>query len=284
MIEKLNRLDRRFIYLALLVLVAAGLIFDVKLPVVVSSQVKAAYQALETAPVDKLCIVEGQWANGTRGENRPQTKALLRHLMRRRIKFAIIGFDAQGPDNTNKIAMELATEVSPPYKYGVDWVNWGYRNENAVEAFLKSMVRDIPGAVKVDYNNTKITDFNKLPIMKNIHDMRDVGLFIDITPSSTLEKWIAFVQGVNNTPTVYSCTAVMAPEGYQFLDSGQIVGMLTGIKGAIEYEDLIHTRDSASRQAMALSITHVMIIVLIVLGNIGFVAEKRKRARQGGYR
>ncbi len=250
----------------------------------VSNQVKAAYKALEDAPIDKLCIVEGQWSNGTQGENKPQTKALLRHLMRRRIKFAIIGFDAQGPDNTNKIAMELATEVNPPYKYGVDWVNWGYRNENAVEAFLKSMVRDIPGAVKIDYNNTPITDFKKLPIMKNIHDMKDVGLFIDITPSSTLEKWIAFVQGVNNTPTVYSCTAVMAPEGYQFLDSGQVIGMLTGIKGAIEYESLIGKRDSASRQALALSITHVMIIVLIVLGNIGYISEKRRRTDRGGYR
>ena len=279
MIESLNRLDRRIIYLVLFALVAIGLIIDVKLPVIVSKQVQDAYDTIEKAPTDKLCIVEGQWSNGTQGENRPQTIALFRHLMRRRIKFAIIGFDAQGPDNSHKIAQDLANEVNPPYKYGVDWVTWGYRNENAVEPFLKSMARDIPGAVKQDFNNTPITDFKKLPIMKGVHDMRDVGLFVDITPSSTLEKWIAFVQGVNNTPTVYSCTSVMAPEGYQFLDSGQIKGMLTGIKGAIEYENLIKKPGKATRQALALTITHVLIVVLIVLGNIGYIAEKRRKAK-----
>ena len=71
----------------------------------------------------------------------------------------------------------------------------------------------------------------------------------------------------------------MAPEGYQFLDSGQIKGMLTGIKGAIEYENLIKKPGKATRQALALTITHVLIVVLIVLGNIGYIAEKRRKAK-----
>jgi hypothetical protein len=280
MLTKLNSIDRRFIYLLLLVSVSIGLIVKKKLPAVPSNQVRDAYAAIEKAPTDKLCLIGAEWSASTKGENGPQTRALLHHLMKRHIKFAIMGFDPQGPDNVAGIAETLGTEYG--YVYGRDWVNWGYRNENAVNPKLKALVRDIPGAMEHDSNGTSLKDYDKLPIMKGIKDMNDIGIMIDITPSGTADAWVAFVQGVKNTPFVYSPTAVMAPEAYQYLDSGQMVGMLTGLKGAIEYEYLINKPWDATRQALALSIAHVLIVVLIVVGNLGYLAEKRrKRAEQG---
>ncbi|MEP6755913.1 MAG: hypothetical protein ABJA67_10470 [Chthonomonadales bacterium] len=280
MIAKLNSLDRRFIYLTLFVITALSLIFPITLPTIPSTQVRAAFNAVEKAPVDKLCIINSQWSASTRGENGPQARALLHHLMRRHIKFAILGFDPQGPDNMNDIATELADKYG--YKYGRDWIEWGYRNENSVNPFLKSLARSIPDAVKNDSKLTPVTDYEKLPIMKGIHDMKDVGLLIDVTPSNTAEAYVAFIQGKTNVPFVYFPTSVMAPEGYQYLDSGQMVGMVTGIKGAIEYEALVHEKKDATRQALALSMTHLLIIILIVLGNVGFIMEKKKRQTAGG--
>ena len=59
----------------------------------------------------KYAIIGADWSNSTRGENGPQTYALMHHLMRRHIKFAILGFDVQGPPNVSKIVQEL--ENSP---------------------------------------------------------------------------------------------------------------------------------------------------------------------------
>ena len=76
----------------------------------------------------------------------------------------------------------------------------------------------------------------------------------------------------------------MAPTYYPYLDSGQISGMLTGIKGAGDYEGLIGIRRaSAPARRGALSLVYFLIVVLIVLGNLGYYAGRtaRRRAEAG---
>src|SRR5207248_10623448 len=147
---------------------------------------------------------------------------------------------------------------------------------------LKAFVRDIRGSLNKDVNGTSLSDTQALPIMQNLRDINDVGLLVEITPSSTYEPWVAFVQGVKGTPMVFCPTAVMAPEAYQYLDSGQMVGMLTGIKGAIEYEGLVKKPAKATQQALALSVAHILIVVLIVIGNLGYLAERKRLAAEWG--
>src|SRR5438445_9617822 len=119
--------------------------------------------------------------------------------------------------------------------------------------------------------------------MAGLHNMDQVGLIVEITASETYEAWVAFVQGYGGgKPMVFCPTAVMAPEAYQYLDSGQMAGMLTGLKGAIEYEGMVKQPGRASKQALALSVSHILIIFLIVLGNLGFLAQRRKARTEVG--
>jgi hypothetical protein len=275
---RLQSIDRRWIYLVMFVSVGAALLTKITLPVIPSNQALGAYEAIEKAPTDKYALVGAEWSNSTRGENGAQTYALMHHLMRRHIKFAIVGFDPQGPTNVDKIVQELASEYG--YVYGRDWVNWGFHPYNAIKATLKAMVRDMPGSMVHDTNNTPLTDTAKLPIMSGLKNMDQVGLIVEITPADTYESWVAFVQGYGGgKPMVYAPTAVMAPEAYQYLDSGQMVGMLTGLKGAIEYEGMVKKPGLATKQAVALSVAHVVILALIVLGNLGYLAQKRAQTR-----
>ena len=58
--------------------------------------------------------------------------------------------------------------------------------------------------------------------------------------------------------------------------------MLPGIKGAGDYETLLHAPTFGSRATGALSWVYALIIGLIVLGNIGYYAGRaaeRKAAR-----
>ncbi len=272
---RLQSIDRRVIYLVMFVAAAISLIVPVTLPVIPSNQALNAFEAIEKAPTDKYALIGADWSNSTRAENGAQTYALMHHLMRRHIKFAIVGFDVQGPPNVEQIVKELAPKYG--YEYGRDWVDWGFHPYNAIKATLKAMVRDMPGSMKHDINNTDLTDTVKLPIMAGLKNMDQVGLIVEITPADTYESWVAFVQGYGGgKPMVHAPTAVMAPEAYQFLDSGQMVGMLTGLKGAIEYEGMVKQPGRATKQALALSVAHVLILLLIVLGNLGYIAQKRK--------
>ncbi|BDI32400.1 hypothetical protein CCAX7_44510 [Capsulimonas corticalis] len=267
--HKLQNIDRRIIYALLILSIVIPLFVpSISIPGVPSQQSKDFYNTIETiakTDPDKIVIVSGMWSSGTRGENKWQTQAILTHLMMRHIHFAIISFDAQNNELTQQIADKVSLKYH--YQYGVDYINWGYRPNSVFPQVLKGLVTNIPGTIKKDMHDRDVTKF---PVMKDIKSIKDVKAIIDITPVSSLETWLGLVQGANNTPMLYAPTAVMAPDSYPYLDSHQVSGLLTGVKGAGDYEGLTGVKAFATRGAGALSLVYALIIFLVILGNIGY--------------
>jgi hypothetical protein len=71
----------------------------------------------------------------------------------------------------------------------------------------------------------------------------------------------------------------MAPGYYPFLDSGQMQGMLVGAKGAAELEILVDRPAKASRIMNVQSWAHLLIILLIVIGNLGYIFTRGRRGQ-----
>jgi len=69
----------------------------------------------------------------------------------------------------------------------------------------------------------------------------------------------------------------MATSFFPFLNSGQMVGMVAGLKGAAEYEKLIEIPGRAARGMDAQSIAHLVMIGFIVLGNIAYFMGRRRK-------
>lgn len=271
-LERLQSIDRRIMYLLLAAVIAVPLIWRLDLPLVVGPAAQGAYDAVEAMPQDKIALISIYWDAGTIAENRPQTEALIRHMFMRDKKFAILAFAPQGNkfayDSAERIAREMGKE------YGRDWVHWGYRPSANLVPLLQSFPRDVQGSIGKDYHGTPLS---KIPVMRDVETIRDIGLIAEVTPSATLELWIGFIYGPYRTPIIYAPTAVMAPEGFNPLDAGQIKGMLTGMRGAAEYEHLLGRQDFAARAAGALSTSHVLIILLIVIGNVGYITSRMSR-------
>lgn len=276
--EKIQHIDSRIMYLILAVVIAVPLVWNVSLPIIVSPAVQSAYDAVEKIPANQIAIISANWAAGTIAENQPQTEAIMRHMFMSKKKFAILSFDVQGSQFARDISERLAKEYGKTY--GVDYVHWGYRPFSNMVLLLQGMARDVPKAIDKDINGTPIVD---IPMMKNIKNIKDIGLIVEITPSPTLDTWISYIQGSYHTPMIYAPTAVMAPAGFNPLDAGQIKGMLTGMKGAAEYEKLIGRPGFATKGTGALSTSHLLIIILIILGNTGYIISLiRKRKETAG--
>jgi hypothetical protein len=274
-----QNIDRRILYLILLVLVIVGLLVPIPLPLVVGPQAHALYNAVGEAPQDKLAIVSTNWSASTQGENRPQTEVILRHLMHRHIRIALMAFDQQ----STTLARELVEELSPEYgyAYGKDWVNWGYRAD--VNGTLKGIVLSIPDTFKTDsQQRIPLTDLNRLPVMQGVHNTKDVGIIVEISPSGVYKPWIQFVVGSTPAKFGYGPTSVMAPELYNYIDAGQMVGMMFGIKGAAEYEKLliehgiVKKAGFTTRAIAPVSLSLLLLFVLIGLGNYGMYATRKR--------
>lgn len=270
--ERLQAIDRRVLYTLLLVVITLPLFKPIRLPMVTMPSTQKLYQAIESVPQGGFAIVSATWSGGTRAENMPQTEAILRHLMKRRLRVAIFSFDQQGSQFSYNIASRLAKEYG--YEYGKDWVHWGYRP--IVGVVLKSLVRDIPSTFATDRDGKPTKD---MPVMKGIKDIKNVDVIVEIAASGIYMDWIGLVVGANpNLKFGFCPTAVMAPETYPYMDSGQIVGIMEGMRGAAEYEKLVNTMGLATKGMGSISLAHVLIMVLIIIGNLGYLAT---RARGG---
>ena len=91
-ISKLESIDRRYLYAVLIVIVIVGLLVPIPLPLAVGPQARGFYEAVEGADRNKIAVVSTLWSASTQGENSPQTRVILQHLMRRKIRIALIAF------------------------------------------------------------------------------------------------------------------------------------------------------------------------------------------------
>jgi hypothetical protein len=282
---KSQRIDRRVLYVLLAVVLSTPFLFDVPVPpTVVSPQTRNFFDTVEAIAKDpveskKLVILSVNYDAGTLAENHTQAEAVMRHLMKLHLKFAL--FDFAYPQG-RELAQGIADRIGPKYGYlyGRDYVNWGYRPSAAIVPILKAAVADVPGAIGNDIKGSALAN---VPVMAGIKTVDDIGLIVEVTPSETLPTWLQYFQraGKAPIPTLYCPTRVMAPQAFPFLKSGQLQGMLSGLNGTIEYEGLIHEPGFATRASASLSYSHLLIMALIVLGNVGmFAARRAERGRE----
>ncbi len=278
--DRMQTIDRRIIYAALLVSILVPLSLKFSLPNYPAKQSIDFYNTVDKigddpASANKIVIIDGWWSPSTRGENQWQAEAIVTHLMRRHIHFATLAFDIQ--NNTimqNAVVQPLAKKYG--YVYGRDYVNWGFKPASVASFTIKGLVTDIPGTLKTDANGTPLT---QIPVMKTIKTRADVAAVIDITPSKTPETWMGLFEQNDNPPFLVALTAVGAPTYYPYLDSKQMAGMLTGIKGAGDYEELLGTQSFGTQATAALSVVYALIILLIILGNLGYYMARAARRR-----
>lgn len=287
LLNRLQSLDNRLLYLLLALVVSVPLIFTIPAgKAVVLPQSQLFFDSVERMANDpteqkKLVIFSFSFSASTATENLTQSEAVMRHLMARKMKIALVSFiDPQGRDIAQKLAEKLAPEYG--YEYGRDYVNWGYKAGDAGPN-LKSLSRDIPGTIGKDIKGTPLA---QIPVMQGVRSAGDIAMVVEITPVSSIENWLGYfaATGKNKIPVTYGCTAVMAPEAFPFLKSGQITGLLNGLTGAGEYEALIlkagysKVPGFGSRASASLSFAHLLIVLLIVISNVSMIALRRQQA------
>jgi hypothetical protein len=279
----LQQVDRRFLYALLILVVGLPFFLNFQIPVTPSPSTEKMYTLIESLPEGSFVLFGVDWGAGTRGESRAQTYALMRHVMRKKLRFAIMAIgEPQSPKLVGDIARELQAEYNRQntdyqYEEGVNWVNFGYKVDP--DNFLKAWVKDIPSTIKMDVRGKEIAT---MPVLKGVKTAKDIKLLIDVAPSGAYESYIKFVQGPYSLDMGLACTSVMGPEAYNRLDAGQIKGLVVGLLGSVEYEALIKKPDSATRASNSSSAAHILIITFIILGNVAMVLERRQRARTGG--
>lgn len=266
--QKLLDLDRRWIYIAIGLAVFLPMLFAVDLPVTVTSEVQSVYDKIESLPEGTVIMVPMEYSPDTMAELQPMSKAVLRHCFSRGLKILSTALQIHG---VLLIEQDLRTVAKEYGKvYGEDYVFLGYKPNP--DMIILNMGENFRIPFPKDYYNI---DLNDLPMMKGVSNYSNVACIVNINATSGVDSWINYANGRYGAELALGVTAVIATDYYAFLQSGQIFGLMGGLKGAAEYEKLNGQKGIATRGMTSVSVAHVVIILFIIIGNIAFFATGR---------
>lgn len=272
----LHNLDRRIIFLFVFLGVAIPLLLPFSLPVKITPPVEAVYRQIERVAAEKgTVLLAFDYGPGSEAELQPMARALLRHCFARQIKVVAICLWPDAPGLAQEVLQLTATESGR--RYGEGYAFMGYKPGGA--SVVLNMGQEFRNAFAQDAWGAPA---DSLAVLEGIHSLRDFGFVFDLAAGSTIDQvWIPYGQEKYRFSLAAGCTAVMAPDLFPFLQSGQISGLIGGLAGAAEYEKLVGRLDSATAGMQAQSITHLVIIAFIVLGNILYLLSRRQGQRRG---
>ena len=258
----LERLDRRWLFLIMGILVLFPLIRPLHLPLRPSSPVKAFAHEIDQLKPGSTVLMPCDYDPGARPEMVPMTQTALRQLFRKHCKVIVTVLWPGGPALVDQVLHQVAAEEHKVY--GVDYLDLGYQSGN--EAVMVHMGQGVAAAFPRDITGRPTLSY---PIMAGVRDYSSFPLLVSISGGYPgTKEWVQQVQARFHLKMISGVTAVSAPEYYPYLQTGQLLGLLGGMAGAAEYELLMHENGPASHGMDAQSLAHVFVALCIVVGNL----------------
>jgi len=270
----LGAIDRRLIYVLMTLAVAGPVIVPFVLPVRVSKEVADFHREIEAlAPGDHV-LFSFDYEPDLMAELSPMSEAALDRLFAKDVKVIALTLYPGGVG----LAQRLLDEAAKAHQktYGEDYVFLGY-NPDWSGTMLR-LGESIRGTYPVDQFGRSTA---AMPVLQGCDAYKDVKLLVTICGSAITEYWAAMAGARYGQRIVSGNTAVQAVFLYPFYQSGQIKGFLGGLKGAAEYETAIERPAFGVRGMGSQTLGHVLIVLFIVLGNLGYLATRRDQPRSG---
>jgi hypothetical protein len=176
------------------------------------------------------------------------------------------------------MADELVTRIGEEFdkERGVDYTFLGYKPYPAIT--ILAMGTDFRVPFPSDYYGNEIED---IPMMEDLHNFDDVEGVISLAGGNAADMWITYGNAKYGVDVALGVTGVMAADYYTYLQSGQIFGLIPGMKGAAEYEQLHGELGDGSRGMPYQVLAHVLILVFMVITNIAYLSKRRADRRLG---
>ena len=274
--EKVLQIDRRWIFLAIAIAVTIPFFLPLGLPVVITPPVQSLYDAVdELEPNATPLLLSIDYAPATLPELEPMAMALLRHCFEKDVNVVVMTLHPAGYGLAERAVLTAAEEYDAVY--GEDFAFLGF--QPGVSAVILGMGINIRNVFPADAYGVPLDD---LPLLQGVRNYDDIPLVISLAGWSAAEAWVYYAHQPYRQTVGAGVTAVMATDFYPYLDAGQLVGLLGGMRGAAEYEGLIHRPDQGVRGMDSQSVIHLLIIILIFIGNAAYFISRRSKAPSGG--
>lgn len=271
---RLQSIDPRVLYTLIFLSVIIPILIPLHLPTPVTPETQAFYDAVEALRAHTVVLFPFDFWPSTLPETEPMAIAALRHCFRKDLRVVGLSNVGIGGPSIAERLLDSIGRVEYGKVYGEDYVNLGYKA--GYQAVLLGMGPSIANIFPTDYRGTRLED---IPLMQHVPNYDSVKFVLIVSDNAMVDYWVALVNARYGLPMVAGVTAVMAPKELSYIQSQQLMGLLGGMKGAAEYESLLGHPDRASLGMDSQSLIHLLIILFIIMGNLGYVVTRVQKKR-----
>ncbi len=287
-------IDRRIIFLIILLALSIPIFFHMSINIDVTKEVRTFYNAIEALPAGSIVLISCDYDPGSEPELQPMAEAGFRQIIRNHLKFVIIGLWPQGPMQANKalnvineakgkffiegtdtllVGRDIIVVGSDTIRYGRDFINLGYQAGNEL------IIQRLGSSVKAAFPNDARfgRPIESFPIMNGLNKLSDFDFIFNLSAGypGTVE-WVQFAVDRFHVACGAGNTAVQAPQVYPYLDTGQLSGLMGGMKGAAEYEKLVGIKAKATMAMVSQTFAHIFVVLFIIIGNVAYFVTRGK--------
>lgn len=269
-LDKLQNIDSRVIYWAIFITLMIPLIWPMGVPLSITDTTKVVFDLVEKLQPGDVVLMSLDYTPLVAPEVHSSAIALCKHLFGKDVKVIFYSYIEEGTMFGENIISELTGKYG--LVYGTDVVNLGFVSGQA--AGVRALGDDVLSTKPRDFRGNVTAD---LPIMQGVKTAKDFDLVLGIGDGlAVLTQQIGAVHGVTVSG---SSTAAGVSGMMPYVNSGQVKGLLQGLRGGAEYEKLTDNPGYAIASMDAQSLGHLAIILFIVIGNVAYFMKRKQMTR-----
>ena len=288
----LGKLDRRYIFLLIGLSVLIPLIKPnwINIPIKTTNNSQIVFNELNKLNEGDKVLVSFEYGASTKPEIHPMSVAVLQHLFSKGVKVYTVPLWPEGLMMAKYALQEVVDSELFNITEHIDFVSLPYKAGG--EIIIRGIATDLRSIFTQDVNNILL---EQIPMMEGVNKISDFDFVFDLSagvPGNA--EWVQFACDEYNVPLSSGCTSIMVTDAIPYVESGQIRGILAGMPGAAEYEQMVFNYlnnfdtnehmnpdvevlpGKATSRMSAQSIAHVLMVIFIILGNISYYLLRKR--------
>jgi hypothetical protein len=270
----LANIDRRVFYWILFVALMVPFLNPIGFPIKIAPNTRDLYEGITGDSVEPgdVWILNFGYGVSAWPECHPGVTVCAKALLREGAKVILMGPHTD-VELTYYRLLDTAKEDFDAATYGEDWVFLGYITGG--ESAIAQLASNMRSVYPTDHFGTPLDD---IPMMQDVNTWHEVSGVLSSDTGDWGGYFLTMWQEAYGVPMAQIGIAMLGSTGIPRWLAGNYFGMSVGSRGGAELEMLIGEPGDAITAMDSISVSHLLVVIAVILGNVGLLFEKGRRS------
>ena len=268
--ERLMSIPREVVMGLVFIAILIPALNPLGLPLMTGKMSEDWYNTVDNLPAGSIVLFDIGYGSGGYPSLGPGNIAAFHQMFEKDLRIVIMATALEGGMMYPLIMASVKPESNYGAVYGEDYVFLGYIA--GTQTAMAGVLGDLHALASTDYQGTPLSS---LPLAAEVSRADDFDIVAYMTTAGgTAEGWVYQAYSQYDRPVLGGCLSMMTTSIKPYYDSGQMLGLMDGIKGAADLEFLTGHAGDAIVSSDILSFTQTLVLIFIVIGNVAFWMQR----------